>query len=177
MSHHVSPRRAIDLPSWLAYAYAPILPYLKKAITVRRAGPRAYNPQDILLPQGYTAEVVATGFSTPVHCCFDDEGACYVVECGHKVEARPRILKVDTRTGAYTTFFDLPPDRWTQTGAMTGACWHQGYLYVTNTDTIFRIDRDGRAEDIVTGLPGQGDHQTNCCEKPPFRRSCRPSQG
>jgi glucose/arabinose dehydrogenase len=32
---------------------------------------------------------------------------------------------------------------------------------VTNTDTIFRIDRDGRAEDIVTGLPGQGDHQTN----------------
>src|SRR5215207_430264 len=161
MRPEVERRRAIDLPSWLAYAYAPIVPYLKKAITIRRAGSREYNPGDILLPTGYVAEIVATGFSTPVHCCFDDEGSCYVVECGHKVEARPRILKVDTRTGAYTTFFELPTERWIQTGAVTGACWHQEYLYVTNTDTIFRIGRDGRAEEVVTGLPGLGDHQTN----------------
>ena len=161
MSRHVSPKTAIDLPSWLAYAYAPIVPYLKKLITVRRAGRRAHNPEDILLPGGYTAEVVATSFTTPVHCCFDEEGYCYVVECGHKVEVRPRVLKVDTRTGEYTIFYELPPERWTKTGAVTGACWHRGYLYVTNTDAIFRIGRDGRAEDIVTGLPGKGDHQTN----------------
>src|SRR5687768_7825580 len=94
----------LDVPSWLAYAYAPILPLLKKVKLVRKSG-RGHNPRDILLPRGYQAEVVATGFNTPVHCAFDEAGACYVVEGGHKVEARPRVLKVDTRTGEWTTFF------------------------------------------------------------------------
>jgi glucose/arabinose dehydrogenase len=44
---------------------------------------------------------------------------------------------------------------------VTGACWHDGYLYVTNTDHIFRIGPNGLAEDVLTGLPGLGDHQTN----------------
>jgi glucose/arabinose dehydrogenase len=30
-----------------------------------------------------------------------------------------------------------------------------------NTDTLSRIGPDGRSEDIVTGLPGRGDHQAN----------------
>ena len=82
------------IPDWLSYLYQPILPLLKK-IKIRREGPRGYNPKDILLPQGYVAEVVASGFNTPVHCCFDEEGYCYVVESGHKIDAAPRILKVD----------------------------------------------------------------------------------
>ena len=154
-------RATIDLPSWLAYAYAPILPVLKRAIRLRRAGRRGHNPRDILLPQGYAAEVVTTGLNTPVHCCFDDRGFCYVIECGHKVEAKPRILKVDVSTGTYQTFFEWPAERWIKTGAVTGACWHQGALYVANTDTLSRIGPDGQLEDIVTGLPGKGDHQTN----------------
>ncbi len=32
---------------------------------------------------------------------------------------------------------------------------------MASTDTIFRIEPDGRSEDVVTGLPGRGDHQTN----------------
>src|SRR5439155_11154457 len=104
MRARTRPGSAVDLPSWLAYAYAPILPYLKRLITIRRAGPREHNPRDILLPRGYVAEVVATGLNTPVHCCFDDEGACYVIECGHKIDVRPRILKVDVATGRAETF-------------------------------------------------------------------------
>jgi glucose/arabinose dehydrogenase len=30
-----------------------------------------------------------------------------------------------------------------------------------NTDTLSRIGPDGRSEDIVSGLPGRGDHQAN----------------
>jgi hypothetical protein len=136
----VESKWAIDQDSLLAYLYAPILPYVKK-IPITRRGPRGHNPKDILLPQGYTAEVVATGLNTPVHCCFDDDGFCYVIECGHKVDARLRILKLDTRTGRYETFRELPQERWTKTGAVTGACWHQSYLYVSNTDSIFRVGR------------------------------------
>jgi len=160
MASRVEPKRAIDLDSLLAYLYAPILPYLKKLPLTRR-GSRGHNPQDILLPEGYVAEVVATGLNTPVQCCFDDDGSCYVVECGHKVDARPRILKLDTRTGRYETFCDLPPERWAKTGAVTGACWHQGSLYISSTDSIVRIGPDRATEDILTGLPGYGDHQTN----------------
>src|ERR671934_2205215 len=158
------PKRAIDLDSLLAYAYAPIVPYLKRArqqLGFARRGARGHNPRDILLPQGYTADVVATGFNTPVHCTFDDRGSCYVVECGHKVEATPRILKVDLQTGQYETFFAWPQERGTKTGAVTGACWHQGYLYVANTNTLSRIGPDGQLEDVVSDLPGKGDHQTN----------------
>lgn len=148
------------LPDWLSYLYQPILPLLKK-IKIRREGPRRYNTEDILLPQGYVAEVVASGFNAPVHCCFNEAGDCYVVESGHKIDAAPRILKVDPRTGAWQPFFTLPEEQWIKGGAVTGACWHKGYLYVMNTDTLLRITPERRVEKILTGLAGRGDHQSN----------------
>ena len=108
------------IPDWLSYLYKPILPVLKK-IKIRREGPRGYNPKDILLPEGYVAEVVASGFNTPVHCCFDEEGYCYVVESGHKIDAVPRILKVDPSSGEWETFYTLPEDKWIKGAAVTGA--------------------------------------------------------
>jgi glucose/arabinose dehydrogenase len=152
---------ALDLPSRLAYIYTPILPLLKKIKIVRSHG-RGHNPRDILLPRGYIAEIVASGLNAPVHCCFDDAGYCYVSECGHKIDSRPRIVKIDVRTGTCQSFFELPEERWIKTGALTGACWHDGALYFTNTDTLSRLRSDGTLEDLVTGLPGRGDHQVNC---------------
>ena len=96
-----------------------------------------------------------------MHCTFDDDGFCYVSECGHKIDSKPRILKVNVATGEYEPFFELPEERWIKTGAFTGACWHQGSLYFTNTDTLSRLTPDGGIEDLVTDLPGKGDHMTN----------------
>ncbi|HEV3479004.1 MAG TPA: PQQ-dependent sugar dehydrogenase, partial [Gaiellaceae bacterium] len=152
--------RGPELHALLAYATRPLYPLLRR-VQIRRTGRVKHDPADILLPDGYVAELVATGFKTPIHCCFDDQGRCYVTEAGYKIESLPRILRVDTETGAFETLFELPRERWFQTGAMTGACWHAGSLYVANTDTLFRIGADGRVEDVVTGLPGRGDHQTN----------------
>jgi glucose/arabinose dehydrogenase len=154
------PRRDIDVPSWLAYLYKPILPYLKP-IKVVREKTRRHNPGDILLPEGYVAEVVATGFNAPVHCCFDDQGFCYVSESGHKSDSTPRIVRVDVSTGRQQVVYALPEGEWVKTGAFTGACWHEGALYFMNTDTLYRLRADGAAEAIVTGLPGRGDHQAN----------------
>jgi glucose/arabinose dehydrogenase len=132
-----------------------------KKIKIHREGPRGYNAEDILLPQGYEVEVLASGFNAPVHCCFDDEGYCFVVESGHKIDAIPRILKVDPNSGAWETFFTLPEDKWIKGAAVTGACWHKGFLYLMNTDTLMRVGPDGKAEEILTGLAGRGDHQSN----------------
>ncbi len=151
---------APTLPDWTAYLYQPLLPVLKK-IKIHREGMRHLNPHDILLPEGYAAEVVATGFNAPVHCCFDDDGFCYVVESGHKIEAAARILKVDTTSGTTEVFYIFPRDQWEFTGAVTGACWYKGYLYVMNTDRLLRIDRNGEAHVILSGLAGKGDHQSN----------------
>lgn len=153
------PRWALDPPSMLAALYKPLLPLLKK-IHIKRKGDRGHNPADILLPSGYVAEVVATGFNAPVHCTFDDAGYCYVSECGHKIDSKPRILRVDVRTGDYEPFFELPDERWDLTGAFTGACWLDGKLYFCNTDSVSRLGADGSITDIVTGLPW-GDHHTN----------------
>src|SRR5207248_3469071 len=134
----VKPRKALDLPSRLAYLSAPILPYLKW-IKITRRGPRGHDPKDILLPHDYQADLVATGLNTPVHCCFDEQGFCYVTEAGHKIDAKPRIVKVNVETGEQETFFELQEQHWNNVGAMTGACWYQGSLYVMNTDTLLRI--------------------------------------
>jgi glucose/arabinose dehydrogenase len=152
--------RGPEVHAALAYAGRPLYPLLRR-VTIRREGRRRHEPADILLPDGYVAEVVATGFKTPVHCTFGPDGRCYVTEAGFKIESRPRILRVDVETGDKDVVFELPEERWIQTGAMTGACWVDGSLYVSNTDTLFRLDGDGKIEDVVTGLPGRGDHQTN----------------
>jgi glucose/arabinose dehydrogenase len=176
MRDHTSPRPSTSgtsnplktpmLNSWLAYLYAPIVPYLKH-IKITRQGPRDHNPRDILLPPGYAAEVVATGFNAPVHCSFDDAGHCYISECGHKIDSKPRVIKVNVSTGEREIFFDLPEERWHKTGAFTGTCWHQGHLYFMNTgsahDSLGALSRllpDGTIEDVVTGLRW-GDHQPN----------------
>ena len=154
------PEVGFDLPALLAQMAAPLTPLVKR-VRYRRHGARGHEPRDILLPEGYAAEVVASGLNAPVQCCFDDAGACYVVEAGHKVESPPRVVKVDTRTGETSVFFEFPAERWIRTGAATGAWWHDGSLYLTNTDTVSRLTPDGALEDLVTGLPGRGDHQVN----------------
>ncbi len=144
----------------LAYLYKPLAPITKR-IRIERKKDRSYDPSHVLVPEGFSVEVVATGLNAPVHCSFDDEGYVYVTESGHKIESKPRVLKVDPRTGEHEVFFDLPEDRWDIYGALTGTLWHDPYLYFSNTDTVSRLRPDGTIEDLVTDLPGRGDHQTN----------------
>ena len=146
------------LDTALAYMYAP-LSKLTSKMKLPRSGKRFPRGDHILVPEGFVAEVVATGFNAPVHCSFDEQGSAYVTECGHKIESKARICKVDIETGEYETFYE--PDRWIKTGALTGTCWHEGHLYFSDTDRLCRITPDGDLEVLVTGLPGLGDHQTN----------------
>jgi glucose/arabinose dehydrogenase len=157
----LTPRAGIDLPRYLAWLTKPLQPLVERyGKRVRRAGPREHQPDDILLPAGYVAEVVATGLSAPVMTTFDENGVAYVVESGHKTADPPRIRRLDTSTGATELFHDFR-DAWTDTGAVTGAVWLNGDLYVTNTDSVVRISRGGMRTTIVDGLPGRGDHQVN----------------
>ncbi len=157
----LSPRAPMttDLLAETAAFVQPILDQFKR----RRNRPRhRFDPEDVLVPEGYEVELVATGLNAPCHCCFDERGDCYVTESGHKIASPPRIVKVDVRTGDQETFLELPKERWLESGALAGACWLDGHLYFNNTATLSRVGRDGGPiEDIVTDLPGRGDHQAN----------------
>lgn len=152
----------LDVPRYLAWATKPLMPLVERiGRRIPRRGPRNHQPRDILLPAGYRADVVASGFDAPVMTTFGPDGAAYVVESGHKVDAPPRIRRVDVATGAVTTVHDLSHPERAETGAVTGAVWHGDALFVTDTDRVLRIDGDGTTTVIVDGLPGRGDHQTN----------------
>ena len=154
-------RLPLDVPTLLSVLYAPLQPLVRRITFVRR-GTRRYQPADILLPDGYSAELVAGGFTAPVHASFDPDGNVYVTESGHKSESPPRVYRVDPVSGAKQLVVELTGERTIPTGAATGTAWRDGALYLTNTDSILRVDeRSGSVADVVTGLPGLGDHQTN----------------
>ena len=155
------PPVAIDLPRYLAWLSKPFLPLVERyGSRIRRAGPRGHRPADILVPEGYVVEVVATGLNAPVMTTFGPDGAAYVVESGHKVDEPPRIRRVDLATGSLAIHYEFR-EHWVETGAVTGAAWLDGDLYVTNTDRVLRLGRRGGLEVLVDGLPGRGDHQVN----------------
>ena len=156
------PPTPMDLPRALAWLSKPVMPLVERfGMRVPRRGPRGFEPGDILLPDGYRAEVVAEGLSAPVMTTFGPDGAAYVVESGHKVDDPPRIRRIDPTTGATTIVHDFTGPEWVPTGAVTGAVFVGDALVVTNTDRVVRIDADGTRQTIVEGLPGRGDHQTN----------------
>lgn len=152
----------LDLPRYLAWVTKPLLPLVERiGPRIPRRGRRGHRPTDILLPAGFRAELVATGFDAPVMTTFGPDRAAYIVESGHKVDAPPRIRRVDVTTGAVTTVHEFIDPARSETGAVTGAVWHGDALFVTDTDRVLRLDTAGRATVIVEGLPGRGDHQAN----------------
>jgi len=156
----LEPSVGLDLPAILAQTLKPLTPLLQK-VTYVRHGRRSHDPSDILVPAGYAAELVVTGLNTPVACCFDDARQCYVVEGGHKVGVAPRVLRVDVESGAQEVVLTWPDELWTKTGSVTGVAWRDGFLYLTNTDAVYRLRPGDELELIVEGLPGRGDHQVN----------------
>ncbi|MBW3614374.1 MAG: hypothetical protein KY439_03575 [Actinobacteria bacterium] len=155
--------KAPMVPDALGYVWVAGRGILQR-VNVARKGTRRPDPTDILLPEGYGAEVVASGFDEPVHCFFAPDGRCFITEGGYRIDSPPRILQLDTATGDRRVVFEIPADRWNQAGCLTGCAWHDGYLYYPYNDHIGRFRPDGSPEEvvieeIVTGLPSRGDHQ------------------
>ncbi|MFP5211813.1 MAG: PQQ-dependent sugar dehydrogenase [Acidobacteriota bacterium] len=124
--------------------------------------PRAVNPADIALPEGYRIEAVATGLTFPTGVAFDEAGTPYVVEAGYsygEVWTVPRLLRVE---GGQTKVMVEGG----KNGPWTGVTYHKGAFYVAEGGTleggrILRITPDGAVTRIIEGLPSKGDHHTN----------------
>lgn len=124
---------------------------------------RVIDPEDVLLPQGYNAEVLVTDLTFPTAMTFDENGIPYVIEAGYsygEVFLEPRLLKI-AQDGSITTIY-----KGGKNGPWNGITYHDGFFYVVEGGQlkggkILKINKDGRARALVENLPSLGDHHTN----------------
>lgn len=126
-------------------------------------GERKIDARGILLPPGYRAEAVSSGFTFPTAAIFDNTGTLYVLESGYAYGeefTEPRLLRVGA--GGKTTVVASGG----KNGPWTGIDFHNGNFYVAEGGVleggrILRITQDGNITPLISNLPSYGDHHTN----------------
>ena len=129
----------------------------------RFEGQRVVRAEDVALPDGYRAEVVATGLTFPTGVAFDAQGRPVVTESGYsygEVFLTPRLLRIEPN-GQTTVIAEGG-----RNGPWNGVAFHDGAFFVAEGGQleggrILRIAPDGRITALVEGLPSLGDHHTN----------------
>lgn len=123
---------------------------------------RETNPADVVLPEGYTAEVVASGLNFPTAVCFNEEGVPYVIEAGYsygEVFTLPRLLKIVNGKAQEVM-------KGKENGPWTGIAYHKGNFYIAEGGQkeggkILRVTPEGKQTVLLEDLPGNGDHHVN----------------
>lgn len=124
-------------------------------------GERIVEAADVLVPDGYHVEVVATGLTFPTGLAFDSAGVPFVTEAGYSygwTRGTPRLMRITAggRTEV-VAIGDNPP--W------NGVDYHDGAFYVAgghhDGGQILRITPAGDVVTVVDALPSAGDHHTN----------------
>ncbi|MCP8969158.1 PQQ-dependent sugar dehydrogenase [Ectobacillus ponti] len=121
------------------------------------------SPYNVWMEPGYRLEQVAAALTYPTALAFDDQDRMYVLEAGYAYDEpkRGRILRYD-RQGMSVFADDLA-------APATGLAWHEGYVYVAESNlrgeenrggSIVRIAPDGTKTRILSGLATYGDHFT-----------------
>lgn len=110
---------------------------------------RYLNPDDIILPPGYKIEVFLTGLDAPGSFTFDEFGNLLIAESG-LVSGVTRIIRY--RNGNFETVAEgfVTP--------ITGVTYYKGNIYVSHKGIISVINANGNRQDIITGLPSNGDY-------------------
>lgn len=127
--------------------------------------PRAIEPADVALPEGYRIEAVAGNLTFPTGVTFDDRGGVYVTEAGYaygEVFRTPRLVRVEP-DGHLATVIEGEEGG----GPWTGALWHDGAVFIVEGGVgrgggrALRARPGGTIEVLVDDLPSYGDHHAN----------------
>jgi glucose/arabinose dehydrogenase len=113
---------------------------------------RNANPVDINLPPGYGIEVFAVGLETPIDMAFSENGDLYIADAGI-TSGRPKILRL--RNGQFEVVadnFNVP---------ITGISLLDGNIYVSHRGYITLLHSNGTRQDIISGLPCNGDYSVS----------------
>jgi len=117
-----------------------------------KSSDRKLAPEDIKLPEGYKAEVFASGLNTPINLIITENNEMLLADSG-VISGSGKVLKLtDGKFKVIAEGFNPP---------LTGINYYQGNIYVSHRGSITIIKPDGTKEDIITGLPSLGDHHNN----------------
>lgn len=122
---------------------------------------RAVDANDVVVPDGYRVEAVATGFTFPTGVAFDEEGTAWVVESGYaygEVFAPARLLRVGVDSVDVVATGD--GHGWMGIDYADGA-FYVAEAGITRPGRILRIDKHGTIDVVVDNLPSLGDHHVN----------------
>jgi glucose/arabinose dehydrogenase len=122
------------------------------------AGSRPLRPTDIDVPDGFRVEVAVEGLAAPTMVAFDDQGRMLIAESAYGSGGEPKVTRIEldgqkTVLAQGSAFGNELP--------ITAVSFHDGQVYVVHAGTISTIEEDGQLRNLITGLPGQGDHQAN----------------
>ncbi len=110
---------------------------------------RYLNVDDINIPPGYIIEVFVQGLDSPISMFFTENGELIVAESG-LTSGNPRVLiLVDGRFEVIADNFRVP---------ITGTNYLNGTIYVSHRGFVSTVKLDGTKQNIITGLPSNGDY-------------------
>lgn len=113
---------------------------------------RPLDPEDIALPDGFAVEVFLQGLTTPIDIEFGADGALYIGDAGI-ISGNGRVLRA--AHGAVEPVadgFNAP---------LTGLTPHNGKIFVSHRGYVTAVHPDGSKENVIGGLPSDGDHHNN----------------
>ena len=109
---------------------------------------RYLNPLDIYLIPGYTIEVFAQGLNAPVSMVFDKNGNIIIGESG-MIDGNARVMRLtEDNYEVVAKGFNVP---------LSGVNVLNGDIYVSHKREITVIKANGTMQDLITGLPSDGD--------------------
>ncbi|WP_333650546.1 PQQ-dependent sugar dehydrogenase [Lacrimispora sp.] len=112
-------------------------------------GERYLNPSDIYIIRGYQIEVFIKNLNSPIGMVFNENGEILVADSG-LADGNPRILQLIN--GQFETIADgfVTP--------ISGINYLNGVIYVSHRGFITKIYKDGTRQNVIMGLPSNGDH-------------------
>jgi glucose/arabinose dehydrogenase len=119
---------------------------------------RPVRPADIDVPKGFRIEAAVRNLAAPTMVAFDDQGRMLIAESGYRGGGNARVTRIEP-DGHKTVLVD--DAAFGTEKPLTSVAFNDGKIYVSHAGTVSVVEDGGRLRDIITGLPGQGDHQAD----------------
>ncbi len=110
---------------------------------------RNVDPEAIRIPPGYRVDIFTVGLDVPIDMVFSEDGVLFVADSG-VASGNPKILRL--ANGYYEIIaenFSTP---------ITGINYLDGNIYISHNGYITILRRNGSRQDIISGLPCNGDY-------------------
>jgi glucose/arabinose dehydrogenase len=129
--------------------YEPINNISIKVCSQNNEQARVANTSDLNLPSDYSIEVYAIGLDSPIGMISSENGDLYIAESG-TTSGSAKVLRL--RNGRFDIIaenFNIP---------VTGINYLDGKIYISHKGSITVINSDGSRQDLLSGLPCNGDY-------------------